>query len=118
MDSLLTEEDLAQDVPVQSLEQHAPASQAEPQPAATGGGGLSLDAVHRQILAALLAGQPADGIIASHHLMPQVVADTINEAMFDAVGDNVLDSDGSQLAVVEDYREDIQEALEGGQYAQ
>ena len=39
--------------------------------------------------------------------MPSVVADTINGALSDEIGDNVLEEDGDTLAVVEDYREEI-----------
>ncbi len=39
--------------------------------------------------------------------MLSVVADTINGALFDEIGDNVLEEDGDTLAVVEDYREEI-----------
>ncbi len=39
--------------------------------------------------------------------MPSVVADAINEALFDEIGDNVVECDGDSLAVVDDYREDV-----------
>ena len=45
--------------------------------------------------------------------MPSVVADTINGALFDEIGDNVLECDGSTITVVEDYREDILQLLGG-----
>lgn len=71
-----------------------------------------LDEVHARILQALLRGEPVGGLIRVHHLMPSVVADTVNEALFDEVGDNVLECEGDALALVEDYREDIAELLE------
>ena len=45
--------------------------------------------------------------------MPAVVADTINEALFDVFGDNVLDCDGDVLLAVEDYQEEILQMLGG-----
>ena len=42
-----------------------------------------------------------------------VVADTINEALFDVFGDNVLDCDGDVLLAVEDYQEEILQMLGG-----
>lgn len=39
--------------------------------------------------------------------MPSVVADTINEALFDEIGDNVLECDGDTITLVEDYRDDL-----------
>ena len=45
--------------------------------------------------------------------MPSVVADTINEALFDEIGDNVLECDGDNIMLVEDYREELSLILEG-----
>ena len=39
--------------------------------------------------------------------MPAVVADTINEAFFDEIGDTILACDGDVITVVEDYLEDV-----------
>ena len=49
----------------------------------------------------------------SHHLMPSVAADTINEAFFEETGDSILACDGQTLTLVEDYREDILKILGG-----
>ena len=43
--------------------------------------------------------------------MPSVVADTINEALFDEIGDNVLICDGDEIELVEDYRMDLEDIL-------
>ena len=56
--------------------------------------------------------EAVDKIIQDHHLMPSVVADTINEAFFDEIGDMVVESDDT-LTLIEDYREDVA-ALMGG----
>ena len=45
--------------------------------------------------------------------MPSVVTDTINEALFDEIGDNVLECDGDEIALVEDYREEVTLILNG-----
>ncbi len=68
--------------------------------------------VNRQILGALLEGRPAEEIIRAHHLLPQVAADTINEALYDEIGDSVLACEGDQLTLVEDYIEDVRAWLE------
>ena len=75
--------------------------------------GLPLDGVQRRILRALLDGQPADGILGQHRLMPTMAADAINEALMDFVGDTVLDCDGDRLCLVEDYRDDLIRLLGG-----
>lgn len=116
MDSLLTEADTAPDVPEPGG--GTPQIQSGPPAAQDDQAALQLDDLHRQILQMLIQREPAEAIIREHHLMPQVVADTINEAMFDAIGDNIVECGGSQLELVEDYLEDIQETLEGKQFAQ
>ena len=45
-------------------------------------------------------------------VMPSVVADTINSALFDEIGDNILECDGKTLKIVEDYAEEVEKLLE------
>ena len=73
---------------------------------------IPLDAVQLEILQALLDGRSAAGIIAKHHGMPEICADSINEAFFDEVGDNVVECDGKEIILVEDYREDVKKIVE------
>ena len=61
----------------------------------------SLDEVHAQILLMLMRGESPAGLIRKEFLMPSVVTDTINEALFDEIGDNVLECDGDEIALVE-----------------
>lgn len=69
---------------------------------------LPLDPVHTRILLGLLKGRDIRNLIKENHLMPSLAADTINEAMFDDIGDNIVLSDDDSLSLVEDYREDIE----------
>ena len=39
--------------------------------------------------------------------MPSIVADRLNEAFYDDIGDNIIELDGDRLTLVEDYREDL-----------
>ena len=71
-----------------------------------------LDAVHSEILRSLLKKGSADEYIKAAHLMPSVVADTINSALFDEIGDNILECDGKTLKIVEDYVEEVEKLLE------
>ena len=73
----------------------------------------SLDPAHTQILLAVMRGESVAERIRQHHLMPSVVTDAINEALFDEIGDNVLECEGDEISFVEDYREDV-EFLAGG----
>ncbi len=43
----------------------------------------------------------------------EVVADEINEAYYDEIGDNIVEIEDNKLVFIEDYREDIEELLYG-----
>ena len=36
-----------------------------------------------------------------------IVTDTINEIFFEKIGDNILECEGDDIYLIEDYREDI-----------
>lgn len=73
----------------------------------------ALSEPYKQILWNLLHGKSVDAYLRENYLMPSVVADSINEAFFDEIGDNVLECDGDTIAIVEDYREEILQMLGG-----
>ena len=52
-----------------------------------------------------------DELVRAHKLLPAVVTDTINEAFFDEIGDSILDCDGDQIRLVEDYVEDVKDIV-------
>ena len=68
---------------------------------------LPLDDMQIQLLQMLLRGEPVQELIAAQHGMPSVIADAINEALFDLIGDMVVECDGETITIIEDYREDI-----------
>lgn len=70
-----------------------------------------LDKIHTEILRNLLKTGSADEYIKAAHLMPSVVADTINAALFDEIGDNVIECNGKTLRIIEDYVEEVAEIL-------
>ena len=67
---------------------------------------------HLQILRALLLGEDPSALLREYHLMPSIAADSINEMLFDEIGDNVVSCEDDVLTLVEDYREDLEELLE------
>ena len=75
---------------------------------------LPLDENQRDLLLALLRGESVRERITAQHGMPEIVADELNEALFDEIGDSVVECDGDELLLVEEYREDILELLGGG----
>ena len=68
---------------------------------------VPLDGMQMQLLRMLLRGEPVQELIAAQHGMPSVIADAINEALFDLIGDTVVECDGETITLVEDYRDDI-----------
>ena len=58
-------------------------------------------------MVALLDGQPVQELMVANRLMPSIVTDTINEAFFDEIGDNILECEGDRLSLVEDYIEEV-----------
>ena len=74
---------------------------------------LPLDPVQIRILLRLLRGSSPADIIREHHLMPSLIADAVNEAMYDEFGDTVISCDDDELSLVDDYREDLAQMLEG-----
>lgn len=64
-----------------------------------------------QILQKLLNHEDVSSILKSGHLLPSVVADTINEAFFDDIGDSVLECTEDHITLIEDYREDLEDLL-------
>ena len=100
-DSRLTEEEL--DEPETAVVT-APEAQASV---------LPLDAVQIQIVRALLRGEDVTGILRANHRMPSMTADAINEAIFDEIGDTVVACEDDQLALIEDYMEDLSQLLGG-----
>ena len=86
-------------------------------------GRMSTEEKVQQITAQLLfAGEfyekrnyPAGHIRNVGHFMkgaaPREVADAINEAYFDEIGDNIVECEGDLLALVEDYAEEVKQIL-------
>ena len=68
---------------------------------------VPLDDMQMQLLRMLLRGEPVQELIAAQHGMPSVIADAINEALFDFIGDTVVECDGKTIILVEDYRDNI-----------
>ncbi|MBE5998840.1 MAG: hypothetical protein E7237_04400 [Sarcina sp.] len=100
----MKESPLSAEGPEETTKESKPAGPCSGEDAGTIDG---LDALHTQILRTLLQDQSVDGLIREQHLMPAIVADTINEALFEEIGDNVLEWDEDHLILIEDYRADL-----------
>ena len=106
---LLTEEEREQEAAAGAADPDGPAdSGTEDEPEETGP-----DSAQLRILRALLAGEDPGDIIRAEGLLPSVVADDINEALYDEIGDTAVLCEGDVLILVEDYAEDIERYLGG-----
>ena len=113
-DSLLTEEEL-----MTEAEEEAFAVPSAPAPEVTETARPAdpitepflSDPLQVRLLRMLLNGENPDAFLREHHLLPSVITDAVNEAFFDEIGDTILECDGSQITIVEDYRDDIVQLL-------
>lgn len=90
----------------------APAGSASPTaPAAPAASDSPLTPLETRFLQGLLDGTPATQLLGPGDPFVSVVADSINEKFFDLVGDAVIDFDGDEPYLIEDYLDDIREVL-------
>ena len=96
-DSLLTEEEMmpVEEVPVL------------PEPT------VPLDDFQQSILRKILKGEDVSGLIKEAHGLPEIIADGLNEALMEEIGDTVVECDGQTIVLVEDYRDDVMRILGG-----
>ena len=71
-----------------------------------------LDPFSEQVLRMLIREEDPSEIIHSHHLTPSMAADSINEDLFEEIGDIVVSCEADILLLIEDYIEDIRMMLE------
>lgn len=107
-DASVTRDSLLIDEEPDPVPEPEPEPQQDPDPEVPG-----LDPRYTKILAMLLQNEDPGNYIKENHFMPSIVADAVNEALFDDIGDSVLESNGDDLTLIEDYREDIADILGG-----
>ena len=56
---------------------------------------------------ALLAGDPAAARRVAGPVMLNLMVDSVNEKLYDEIGDAVIEFDGDTPQLVEDYRDDV-----------
>lgn len=111
-DSLLTDEEKA--LEQEELQGREPQDTVEEADNATNDYVLSKDEL--QFLIALLRGQNWQQALKAKHLMPSILADSINDKLIDEIGDTVIDFDASnQPEIIEDYLPDLKEMFLGGE---
>ena len=85
----------------------APMSTSQDSPAATYG----LSDLELRVLQGLAAGKIAAELLGPGDPFVSVIADSINEKLFDLVGDAVIEFDGDDPQLVEDYLDDLRELV-------
>ena len=63
------------------------------------------------VLNSLLRGLPWKEYAAEHHLMISMLCDDINEKMMDIIGDTIIEFDGDEPELIEDYIPELQELI-------
>jgi hypothetical protein len=110
-DSLLTEDEMSEELEEEIItsETH-PAEEESPV-----GAQCQLDLSDDQlgILREVLQGRSVKSLIREMRGMAEVFADGINEAFFEEIGDSVVECDGDDIILVEDYRDDLMRLLGG-----
>lgn len=100
----------------QPVPEDVPASNAAPATPAdndvSGNNDLGLTADESYLLTHLLRGDDWHAYAKQHHWLVSVLADGINDKLFDDIGDTVIEfDDHDQPQLVEDYVEDVKELL-------
>jgi len=70
-----------------------------------------LDALERRCLAALLRGESVRAELRAAHCLTSLFAERVNEKLYDCFQDICLASEGEELFLVPDYREELETLL-------
>lgn len=87
------------------------ADRSETNPRDKAGGTAVLDALERRCLAALLRGESVRTELRAAHLLPSLFAERVNEKLYEHFQDICLASEGEELFLVPDYREELETLL-------
>lgn len=112
-ESLLTEEEKeAEDNQV--VDDANEVQQQEEQVTVNNVNGSLLTTDEMYLVQALLNHQPYQDYLKQHHLMTSILVDSINEKLFDEIGDAVIEfNDQDEPVIIDDYENDIRKLLKG-----
>ena len=68
--------------------------------------------INIRVLECILTGEDYKQYIKENNLFASIVTDTLNERFFDDIGDNILECDGEDIYLIEDYKEDVLDIME------
>lgn len=67
----------------------------------------ALDETETEFVRCLLSGRDYRPVLKAAHIMTSVAAESVNEKLFDEFGDTVIDFDGDEPFLIEDYTEEL-----------
>jgi hypothetical protein len=102
-DSLLTEEEKAE---LEALNRSEPEVPEET-------GGERLDSLQREVLRRILQGLSVKELLRAENEMAELFAESLNETLFDEIGDIAVECMDGEIYPVEDYRGDLLRMLGG-----
>ncbi len=102
------------DVHQQEPSQDSPAVEAAPAFEPTMGSVSGLTEDEAEFLHLLLSKGPWKEFVRERHLLPSMLADSINEKLMDMIGDVVIEFDGEDPVLIEDYEEELEGLFSGG----
>ena len=76
-----------------------------------GGEDSGLSSLEAAFLRCLLLGQPVEALAREQGTMPSLLADAVNDKLFDRFGDTVIDFSGDAPLVVPDYADELKGML-------
>ena len=73
---------------------------------------VALTVEERCLLRILLDGGDWKAYVSCRHMQISMAADSVNEKLMDVIGDTVIEFEGDEPHLIEDYREDVEDLLE------
>ena len=114
-DSLLTEEEKLEEVKTEKIEEvkKEEVKKVEPVTVDVSNENMSLplDNEQVQILNMLLNGDSVKETLRTLNKMPQVFADSLNDVLFEEIGDVAVECNGDDIVLIEDYRDDLERII-------
>ena len=107
LDSIRSAADITRERLIVEVEEDAPLTAAEVPDVPVNDADTPLDEGEREFLKALLGGGDWSGTARKFGISPSMLADSVNEKLFDVFSDTVIDFDGDTPYIIEDYAGDI-----------
>lgn len=102
-DRIMTEEE--------KVSEPVPAKVPAAKPAPAQASGAVLKDIEKEFLSRLLEGKPYQDVLRDRHMSVDIIADMVNEALWDVFSDSVIDMSSGSPEIIEDYRNELEEIV-------